>query len=363
MLSKARTEIARRLLGQQHGVSGAAGTAVAEEAFRALETALSDLENDLSEAQARLQAVTRERDEARKSALERAEVVDRLEFEKKQVKQEMHSALREKRRSEEHPIYGRLLHDFGYKKVFASEPLKVTNKALLPVYEKQRSFRPDRARQIAKDKKKDNRFGFPGIITIYDEEAPDKRGVVDGQHRLGSLEILIRDGTWNDNDLILTEVYPVGDSKEHVQDLFIEINQSQPVQEVDMPGSAEDSVRDTITLAAEALAAEFGEMFKTSARCRPPHLNVDNLRQDLFESEKVREFIQAELEAAGPSVTNVHTILLEWLKAENDTLASRTESDWQGSALVRVKNPKTLSKALEKATKHHFFLGLDFSWL
>lgn len=45
-----------------------------------------------------------------------------------------------------------------------------------------RLFDPQRANAIASQKRKDNRFGFPGTVTVFDQK--DKvRGVLDGQHR------------------------------------------------------------------------------------------------------------------------------------------------------------------------------------
>ena len=47
---------------------------------------------------------------------------------------------------EPHPIFGRLLHDFGYKRLYAQRMSELLNPKSLPVWESQRSFRKDRVR-------------------------------------------------------------------------------------------------------------------------------------------------------------------------------------------------------------------------
>ena len=42
------------------------------------------------------------------------------------------------RASHDHPIYGKLLHDFGFKKVYATKPELLINNEKLPVWMKQR---------------------------------------------------------------------------------------------------------------------------------------------------------------------------------------------------------------------------------
>ena len=43
-----------------------------------------------------------------------------------------------------HPVFGTLLHDFGYKQVYATDVNALTSD--MPVWERQRSFRPERVR-------------------------------------------------------------------------------------------------------------------------------------------------------------------------------------------------------------------------
>ena len=44
-----------------------------------------------------------------------------------------------------HPVYGTLLHDFGYKKVYAMSAEQLVSKDKVAVYEQQRAFRAGEA--------------------------------------------------------------------------------------------------------------------------------------------------------------------------------------------------------------------------
>eukprot|EP00514_Thraustochytrium_sp_LLF1b_P002085 CAMPEP_0184516576 /NCGR_PEP_ID=MMETSP0198_2-20121128/5105_1 /TAXON_ID=1112570 /ORGANISM="Thraustochytrium sp., Strain LLF1b" /LENGTH=357 /DNA_ID=CAMNT_0026906911 /DNA_START=89 /DNA_END=1163 /DNA_ORIENTATION=+ len=264
------------------------------------------------------------------------------------------------RKETTHPIYGKLLYDFGYKRVFASEPKRLTDKVVLPVWEKQRIFRPERAKAIAKYKNNDDRFGFPGAICVFDLDEPDKRGIVDGQHRIGGLELLLKDNVVAEDKLVLTEVYRVADGLEEVGDLFKEINQAQPALEVDLPGAAEEHITAAIDNVSKILSEEYSAMFRPSLRCRAPHMNVDILRQELFESEKALSVIRAAPKQDEETATET---LLEWVRAQNARLARRSMEEWQASSMLRVKSQKHLQSGLGKSTTHDFFLGMDLSWL
>lgn len=242
--------------------------------------------------------------------------------------------------------------------MYASEPARLCNKALLKAWEQQRVFRVERAQAMAKFKAQDARFGFPGVITLFDQDHFDKRGIVDGQHRIGALELMRRDGSWADDQLILTEVYDVAsDDDGPVRDLFVEINQAQPVLEVDLPGSDDkENLKNAITAAVAQLAAENPHMFKPSARCRPPHLNEDVFRQTLFESDRAREIVE------GKSAEEAQEAMLAWVVGVNEGMGERSDEEWMSSQLLRVKKQSALETALAKSKKHDFFLGLDLSW-
>jgi hypothetical protein len=65
----------------------------------------------------------------------------------------------------EHPILGPVVCDLGHKRVHLST---VERLASLPVWEKQRFFRHERAKSMAKDKAKSLHTGLPGVIGIYE---------------------------------------------------------------------------------------------------------------------------------------------------------------------------------------------------
>ena len=148
-----------------------------------------------------------------------------------------------------------------------------------------------------------------------------------------------------DLDRILVEVYVEKDHGEsHAQDLFLEVNKAEPVKLVDMPGVAQGSVRKIISQGAERLSDRFPDMFKPSQRCRPPHLNIDNLRDALFASNVLTRH---EIKSG--------TALEKWMLQQNDTLGERFSDPTER---------KNVSKqALAKAEKFGFFLGLTSDWM
>uniref|UniRef100_A0A7S2RJV7 Uncharacterized protein n=1 Tax=Mucochytrium quahogii TaxID=96639 RepID=A0A7S2RJV7_9STRA len=277
-----------------------------------------------------------------------------------QEKRELQATKKAEARVGRHPIYGQLVHDFGYKKVYASEPKRLVDKIVLPVWERQRTFRPERAKAIAEAKTNDDRFGLPGVISVYDVDQWDKRGIVDGQHRIGGLELLLRGGKWKEDTLVLTEVFPVGDSDKDVKDLFLEINQAQPAMEIDLPGAVEDErIKTTIDDVCARFAKEYPEMFKPSARCRPPHLNIDVFRQEVFQSEKLRKVIFDAVSKDGETAAET---VYTYISDMNDELSKLNENEWGQSHVVKIKNQQTLKKAVTKCKKNKFYLGLDTSW-
>mmetsp|Transcript_36975 Transcript_36975/g.82828 ORF Transcript_36975/g.82828 Transcript_36975/m.82828 type:complete len:408 (+) Transcript_36975:127-1350(+) len=292
------------------------------------------------------------------------------------------AAVPETSSSLEDPILGQLLVDLpGEKRVYLADVPKLL---LLPVWERQRVYRKDRAKQIAMDKlrKKSTpgsggdgessgsaQLTFPGVIAAYekawepapeldgqsDEEALAKArsrfGIVDGQHRVGALRILYGRGDFDGR--VLLEVFPLG-TEEAVSDLFAEINKAEPVKDVDMPGQASDFERETLLRVTGALKTAFPDMFKDSTKCRKPHVNVDNLRDELFAAKVMERHGHIDDES-----------LLAWILRENDLLGERGDDEWfeiagagkKGGAGVAFK------KALKKARAFGFFLGLENSWL
>jgi len=118
-----------------------------------------------------------------------------------------------------------------------------------------------------------------------------------------------------------------------------------PVDSSEQSGAAEILVA-ILDAAADSLAATYPDMFKPSSRCKPPHLNLDVLRDDLFQSEFLpRHDVSSAAE------------LLAVLDRVNAALQVQY-------AQADVSNQsKSAVTALKKATEHGFYLGLDKAWM
>jgi len=273
-----------------------------------------------------------------------------------------------------HPIFGQLLHDFGHKKLYCADPLTLWSGTL--VWDKQRAFRPQRAELIAKAKERSAALGWPGTITIVEavRAATAETGaletgagneaeggasdvspaaVVDGQHRLGAAHLLSQKGKLlGPLGNIFAEVYP-SMSESAVKELYTEINKAEPVSLIDLPDVGASAAENVIlTEAAEKLANAYPSMFKPSQNCRPPHLNVDLLRNEMHKAGVL------ERHSIGSSDE-----LLKWLEEVNKQLAGLNGEEWKGKLSLRVKSEDAAVKALRKAADNKFFLGLGFGWL
>lgn len=228
-----------------------------------------------------------------------------------------------------------------------------------PIWHRNRIFRQERAEEIAADKLSDMSVnGVPGVVTLFQAGEGDDgpHGIVDGQHRVGALKIMSEVGAWDPTkNNVLVEVFRA-DSEDAVAQLFTEINKAEPVMLVDMPSSTQESAQQRKVLdgAVSELSLQFPDMFSSSSRCRPPHLNVDKLRGDLFLAEIVPN-----------NGMRTQQELVDWISARNKELGARSEGEWK-DALVSKKakelTPATL-KALKKASKYGFWLGMDGTWL
>ena len=161
------------------------------------------------------------------------------------------------------------------------------------------------------------------------------------------LEDQEKEGSEFDYDRILVEVYPQRDDLEeekHAKDIFLEVNKAEPVKLVDLPGIAKASDRKIINEGAAKMQEQFPDMFKPSQRCRPPHLNIDNLRDALFASNVIERHSLKSAKA-----------LEKWMVEQNKLLASK----FQAEEAQKLVSPT----ALKKAMKYQFFLGLESGWL
>ena len=101
-----------------------------------------------------------------------------------------------------------------------------------------------------------------------------------------------------------------------------------------------------LTEAIETLAKLKPDMFKPSSRCKPPHLNIDVLRDDLFQSD----FLQRHsLLTSSDLLTKLHELNQKQKGSIPQTHA--------------VEVSKSMQSATQKAFEHDFFLGLDKAWM
>eukprot|EP00531_Pseudo-nitzschia_arenysensis_P001090 CAMPEP_0116126674 /NCGR_PEP_ID=MMETSP0329-20121206/6453_1 /TAXON_ID=697910 /ORGANISM="Pseudo-nitzschia arenysensis, Strain B593" /LENGTH=908 /DNA_ID=CAMNT_0003620763 /DNA_START=187 /DNA_END=2913 /DNA_ORIENTATION=- len=259
-----------------------------------------------------------------------------------------------------HPVLGPVIVDLGYKRVHLVSAGKL---GTIPVWNRNRIYRNNRAKSMAAEKIKSMELGFPGVIGLY-EASSGKMSIVDGQHRVGMMAALKEtmrkkmekgddsfDDTYGVFDEVLVEVYPEpessapADGDAFAEKVFLEINKAEPVKLIDMPGVASAADRQVITEAVESLQDQFGAMFSSSQRCRVPNVNVDNLRSVIF----------------GANILKRHKLttsnkLLEWLLEQNAALGNEYESDAKRQKLVSKKQ-------WTKASANNFYLGLESSWL
>jgi len=157
---------------------------------------------------------------------------------------------------------------------------------------------------MAQDKLKTKQIGLPGIITLH-ETRDGRLSIIDGQHRVGMILVLLERN----------------------------------------PGVAKVAERKIINEAAAALAAKYPAMFKPSQRCRPPHLNTDNLRDALFTANILNKHDHIKSQAD----------LLLWLEDHNAELGRKYKS----GVSTRSANDVAVSKSIE----NEFYLGLESTWL
>lgn len=253
-----------------------------------------------------------------------------------------------------HPLLGPMIADFGYKRVHTCALHGLIS---VPIWEKQRILRPERVKSIARAKLKGLTAGgslpsLPGVITLYQDRETGQLGILDGQHRLGALMMLAEEKVWDKNAYnIMVDVFETSGETE-VKGLFTEINSAEPLKLVDMPGEgADDKLRDTLTAAVDVLAATYPEMFKASQRCRPPHINKDNMRDDIYQSDLMQRH----------GITTVAE-LLSHIDDINKKLACRPLKDWTDFNSCLSPSKPSFADALKKARSYNLFLGLDTQW-
>uniref|UniRef100_A0A7S4ACC8 ParB/Sulfiredoxin domain-containing protein n=2 Tax=Pseudo-nitzschia australis TaxID=44445 RepID=A0A7S4ACC8_9STRA len=259
---------------------------------------------------------------------------------------------------QEHPILGPVIADLGYKRIHFVSAGRLGN---IPVWNRNRIYRNNRAKAMAVEKAKSMELGFPGAICLH-ESAGGKLSIVDGQHRVGmmtALKTAFNKKVEKGEDLgglkhaekvfekVLVEVYPEkAEGDKFAEKVFLEINKAEPVKLIDMPGVASVADRKIITEAVAILYENYPTMFSPSQRCRIPNVNVDNLRSAIFGSNILKRH---QLKTSKK--------LVEWLLETNTALGLEYENSKEKQKLVSSK------KQWDKASANSFYLGLEGSWL
>lgn len=282
--------------------------------------------------------------------------------------------------SAKHPCFGELLADLGFKKIYRASARTLVN--TVPIWAKQRACNEGRVDEIVKAKAQAPSLMGPIMcfefgpseferdgLAMPSVTRPQPRAIFDGQHRaraamrLLSSEAFTIEDEADDDDVhaalgdrrptprasaeggfddfaLIVEVYPVNAERE-IKALYLEVNKSESVKEIDLPDAIAPQRKAHIDEACERLRKAFPDMFKPSERCRPPHVHRDTLRNKLFHHAATMELTSAD-------------DLVARFTAVNQRLQARPAAQW----------PERLSKPLEKARAHGFFLGLeDYAWL
>ena len=111
---------------------------------------------------------------------------------------------------------------------------------------------------------------------------------------------------------------------------------------------ASDAENALISEAAEALRQRYPSMFKASRTCRPPHVNLDVLRNQIFETQLLKRHKLTTTDG-----------LIDWLLQTNQGLAKQK---WTLEKATRIGSARALQNALGKARDNDFFLGLSAEW-
>ena len=265
-----------------------------------------------------------------------------------------------------HPILGPCVLDLGYKRLHV---VKAQALAAIPVWEKQRIYRHDRAKTMAVDKLKTLHLGMPGVIGLY-EHSDGKLSILDGQHRIGMFTILegMKKDTSNSFlEQIVVEVYSkpptntdhetssesstaLDDQQDATlsKEIFLEINKAEPVKLVDIPGIVKGSERKMLNDAVDQLYDTYPEMFRSSTKCHPPHVNIDNIRDAIFAANVMSRHKMKSTKQ-----------LYDWLVQQNTILGQKYNGKDNNNTDT---GGQYTAKALEKAIKFQFYLGLESSW-
>ena len=126
------------------------------------------------------------------------------------------------------------------------------------------------------------------------------------------------------------------------------VNAASPPETKILLSLSHKQIKNIIDKTCKHFQANYQVMFKPSKQCKIPHLNIDNMRETLYESNLVHKFPN-ELE------------LIQHIEQINATLALRSEQEW----LKTQDNYSDRSKldALYKSQSNKFYLGMERNWV
>lgn len=115
--------------------------------------------------------------EAEQAAYERVEADMRIQRQRAAALEQWKAdvareTLGESAQVQEHPMLGKVVMDFGYKRLHVVSAKTLAN---IPVWKKQRIYRHDRAKLMAADKVKSSHLGLPGVIALHEVRVEGRR--------------------------------------------------------------------------------------------------------------------------------------------------------------------------------------------
>jgi hypothetical protein len=178
------------------------------------------------------------------------------------------------------------------------------------------------------------------------------RGIFDGQHRVYAAAEILSERKESPIDFQLTlEVFPVKGHDE-VKKLFLELNKSESVQEIDLPDMIAPSDKGIIDEAMKHICRRYWQMFKPTQRCHKPHLNRDRIRNEIYQTKIIERYH-----------VNTSNQMVELLELINNYIGYFVKNE----ALVHDAsfhiNISCTDRAKTKAKIYNFYLGLTNDWL
>lgn len=121
--------------------------------------------------------------------------------------------------------------------------------------------------------------------------------------------------------------------------------------------------REVLESVAQTLRERYPDLFRETARCRPPHLNIDLVREELFHCAYLSSMRPQKEAGKGKTRTpeEVKNEMAERLLARIGQVNEELKADLLREGTDQ-KKPKAHLLALTKAKEHNLFLGMRRDW-